>query len=294
MAAGPREGASEAEIHALESTLQVKLPEDLVSLYGNHNGAADRGKLPWRLLPTCEAEAMNAELRRERILPPEVSLFWTDDEGDFAGIYFAGPLTGNVCFIDHEDPDFTPRFKTLKRFLNAVITAAKFGHSWREMPSDYPCSKNESDAESLQQLLTQFRSVTDFRERCQLAFDIMALTPLERTADLLPFLDDEDLWVQERAAEHLGKRRYAPAIPLLVKVAQRDAGRVPNAQIGAIVALGRMKSAEGLESLLGLADTIQRFHSYIIRALELHGCSIKFDGDKWKFRLPRAKEWKTL
>jgi HEAT repeat protein len=163
------------------------------------------------------------------------------------------------------------------------------------MKTDRSNAPNDKSSEQLEQLYERFRSTIDVQKRRQLGFDIIALTPPERTPDLLGFLEDQDLWVQEEAAEALGRRRYQPAIPQLVKVAQRETTRVHNARIGAILALGRMKSAEGLEALLGLAGTIPTsFHPYLVKAMELHGCPIKYEGGQWKFQLPGTNQWSTF
>lgn len=160
-----------------------------------------------------------------------------------------------------------------------------------EMPG--PGSAKSSD--KLEQLYQEFHAATDLKKRRKLAFDIIALTPSERTVELLRFLEDPDLWIQEAAAEALGKRKYQLAIPELVKVAQRETTRVHNARIGAILALGRMKSTEGLQALLGFASTIPNgFHSYLVKALELHGCPVKFEEGKWKFQLPGSDQWSTF
>lgn len=163
------------------------------------------------------------------------------------------------------------------------------------MTAEMSGADNDECSGKLEQLYQQFRSVSDVKKRRKLAFDVIAMTPPERTSELLSFLDDQDLWVQEGAAEALGMRKFQPAIPELMKVAQRETTRVHNARIGAILALGRMKSAEGLQALLGLAGAIPSgFHSYIVKALELHGCPTKFEEGKWKFQVPGSSQWSTF
>ncbi|BCC09470.1 hypothetical protein BCM0060_p2136 (plasmid) [Bacillus cereus] len=51
----------------------------------------------------------------------------------------------------------------------------------------------------------------DEEKRTQYLFSIMALTPYTQLHEIIPLLEDSDMWVQERAAEILGFHRYAPA-----------------------------------------------------------------------------------
>jgi hypothetical protein len=286
-------GAAKSELAALEKHLGVTLPNELATLYSDHNGEGDRGELPWRLLSTTESAQINRDLSAEKILSPEIRLFWSDDEGNFAGIYFEGPLAGSICFFDHEERDFAPRFKSLTSFLQAIIAAAEQSQTWREMPSNISSEKTDSQSDPLQQLRNKFSSETNARKRRQLAFDLLAIIPAENSADIIPYLDDPDLHVQERAAETLGRHRHEPAIPLLIQLAQRETTKVHNARIGALLALGRIKTPRSLDALLSLSAAIPHaFHPYIFKALELHGCPIKFENGQWKYQL--QDQWRTL
>lgn len=294
LCSNPNPPSSAAEIQTFESALQLTLPKELASLYRNHNGATGCGKSPWRLLPLAEAESIQRTLLEDDVLPGDLVIFAADDEDRLAAYYLAGPLQGHICCFESEEPDSSPKYKTLDSFLEAVITAAQKGQRWPEMPTDLPGpSAPESDA--LQQLREQHRTATNSRKKRKLAFDIMALIPADRAAELLPFLDDEDLHVQERATELLGKHRYQPAIPRLVEVAKRETTRIHNPRIGAILALGRMKSDAGLKSLFDLAPVIPNgFHAYIIQAFSHHGLPTKLDAGRWKFQMPGSEDWRTL
>lgn len=48
-------------------------------------------------------------------------------------------------------------------------------------------------------------------KRAQYLFSIITLTPYTQLHEILPLLDESDMWIQERAAEILGFHRYVPA-----------------------------------------------------------------------------------
>lgn len=290
---GAAAGASKADIKALEKSLAIKLPKDLVAIYSAYNGQVDRENLPFRLLSTTEAPQVNQVFSGDKVLPPDVRLFWTNDGDYYAGLFFDGVFKGNVCFFDSAERDFAPRYKTIKRFLEALVSAIGTGLEARDMPSDFGLTGNRDEGGILDTLRQQFRSATAHRSRRQLAFNVMALIPPNRAEELFPFLDDEDLWVQERAVETLGKYQHQEAIPLLIKVAERETTRIHNARIASIVALGRMKSAPALEGLFHLARVIpEPFYIYIYGALGEHGFKTKFEAGQWKYQ--HEGEWRSL
>lgn len=49
------------------------------------------------------------------------------------------------------------------------------------------------------------------KKRAQYLFSIITLTPYAQLHEILPLLDELDMWIQERAAEILGFHRYVPA-----------------------------------------------------------------------------------
>lgn len=51
----------------------------------------------------------------------------------------------------------------------------------------------------------------DEDKRTQYLFSIMAITPYIQLDEIIPLLEDSNMWVQERAAEILGFHRYLPA-----------------------------------------------------------------------------------
>ncbi|MEO3944273.1 hypothetical protein [Gorillibacterium sp. CAU 1737] len=74
--------------------------------------------------------------------------------------------------------------------------------------------------------------------RCQYLFSLMALTPYEDLDSLLIYLEDEDMFVQERACEIVGHHRYEPAREKLNWVAAEG---THNGKLAAKKALAKMR-----------------------------------------------------
>ncbi|MDA1874722.1 MULTISPECIES: hypothetical protein [Bacillus] len=84
---------------------------------------------------------------------------------------------------------------------------------------DYPCSKENTDELQLQQDVQAIEELKNLlkkpelteEKRAQYLFSIITLTPYAQLHEILPLLDESDMWIQERAAEILGFHRYVPA-----------------------------------------------------------------------------------
>lgn len=294
--------AAKAEIETLTLSLGP-LPKELRALYSSMNGMARKGRLPFRLLSIAEASEQNSKWLIEPGFPPEARVFWEDEDGGFAAVFLSGTLQGKICVFDHDEPDYSPRFCACRSFLRAQIAAARDGKEWRDLPGDYPPPKSApADHTALEKLLQECKLATNLRTRRKLAFDVMALCPLEDPALLLAWLDDEDLWVQERAAELLGKRRCEVAVPKLFEVVRRPTARVHNARIAAILALGRMQSESVTLKLEALASELagSGFGPYFIAAFELAGWSTKLEpggsgqAPRWWYCPRDSDAWKAL
>ncbi|MFD0715002.1 hypothetical protein [Paenibacillus sp. GCM10027626] len=74
--------------------------------------------------------------------------------------------------------------------------------------------------------------------RCQYIFSIMALTPKTHLDSIVDYLNDEDMYVQERACEIIGFHRYIPAREKLIEVSTTG---MHNGKFAAKRALARMK-----------------------------------------------------
>lgn len=160
---------------------------------------------------------------------------------NYIGIHTSGILKNKICFIDHEEMDVTPVFRSVQQLLSA-ITAAPECYDYRDIPADsfdYPSlpglpeswlSADRGDVAALRQ---QYNTAD---ERTQLAFAIMALTPYDDIAELIPWLNNKDMYIQERAIRIFGFHRYAPVKQQLEELTTKAQH---NGQIAARVALRR-------------------------------------------------------
>lgn len=174
----------------------------------------------------------------------------TDNQSNYWCLYVAGMLRGMVCFLSHEEADLTPVFRSLPRFITAVQQ-----HPDAAEPADFPTvaldfplymasgSVLVGDSRLAAQLREALAAETDEDVRQQLAFASMALTAPDELGTLYPFLDDEDMYVQERAIELLGRHRYQPAFDHLQRLLTAAAHN------------GRMAAKRALQRLAGKPDS---------------------------------------
>ncbi len=174
----------------------------------------------------------------ENIMP-----LWTNGHSDYIGVYVSGTLQGKICYLDHEESDLAPVFRTVHSFLTAVQQHPNT--YWEELPHDYPSDRSLSEQQQnediacIHQLLTQLeQQQLDDQERCMLLYSVMALTPYTHLDSLMPYLEDDGMYVQERACAILGHHCYVPAQPALEKVAQHG---MHNGQLAAKIALSRIQ-----------------------------------------------------
>ena len=134
---------------------------------------------------------------------------------NYIGIHTSGTLKNKICFIDHEEMDVTPVFRNVQQLLSA-ITAAPECYDYRDIPVasfDYPSLPGlaepwlTADRADVAALWQQYNIAA---ERTQLAFAILALTPYDDVAPLIPWLNNKDMYIQERAIRIFGFHRYAP------------------------------------------------------------------------------------
>lgn len=177
----------------------------------------------------------------EELLP-----LWTNDHSDYIGVYASGILRGKVCHISHEETDLSPGFRSVETFLTAVQQYPE--QEWEELTKDYPTVRELSEqevAEDIQCLSGLLMKIeqgeVDEDERCMLLYSVMALTPNSQLDTLLPYLDDEDMYVQERACDVLGHHRYVPAKEKLEIVAKQG---MHNGKSAAARAMSRIRQQE--------------------------------------------------
>lgn len=110
---------------------------------------------------------------------------------------------------------------------------------------DFPARvEDDADQQSLVQLYQQLekaQQVNDETSPQQVAYCIMALTPLTQLEALYVFVQSDDMFIEERAITLLKVHQYAPARDLLMRMASEA---LPNGRQAALKALGLIRQAE--------------------------------------------------
>ncbi|MDI4645870.1 hypothetical protein [Cohnella hashimotonis] len=166
---------------------------------------------------------------------------WENSGGDYIAIYRRGPLAGKICVMSHEETDLTPRWRNVISLLERMDADPE--GEWRDWTFDYPAPEGipgeqlEQDRKTVDQLWSLLKQEDEEDIRCQTAFAIVALTPKADLAELLALLEDEDMYVQERACERFGEEQFTAAEQPLRELARSG---MSNAKSAAARALAGM------------------------------------------------------
>ena len=295
----PNPGCTTEQLNDLAAALATTLPAELMTIYKDHNGMADAATLPFRLMSVDEVKREFRALQAVGMLTSAIRAFWTDDRSNFAGLYVTGPLAGKLCFLHHEATEFTPVFRSIPSFYQAALAAAEAEVLWFDMKTDYPVlevhrSKQEYD-EDLALALGQialYQQATDAEARMQAALCAMNLLPLSETYRLLDFVWVDDMWIQERACDLLGQKKFVDAVPTLAHVVRVGSH---NGRIAALQALGRIGTRAALEELIKLATELDEgWDVHLAGALENCGCEVVHDNGVWRYRLSSDHSWRVI
>jgi hypothetical protein len=184
--------------------------------------------------------------------------FWQGLNGEYALVYLDGPLKPRVYFIDYDGRETSVAYRSVESFLDAMSQAKNYEQNdWFTVATDYfiesqyylhgvavcrPASAGDFEKDLLDRELLrgEYRpeKVNDDIDERYYAFNIMSLTPPDRTEEIISFLDSDDMCVQERACRILGHRNCERAIDRLVCVARTG---MVNGRGAALRALKKMK-----------------------------------------------------
>lgn len=237
--------------------------DDLIAIYRDHNGMPigdSHQLLPVRLMSYEESHNLNAQIRMLEFSDPgwielenDQYLLWSDDNGDYMGIYLAEPLTGKIFFLDHEEPDYAPRFRSVRTFYEALINAAKcnavksedeYFIYYKDLATDYPKSRadplhDDSDMNAASTYVNLYQAESDNRKRFRYASIAMNLLPIYHRDALVMFADDtRNPWIQERAIRIFGLRRDKQAIEQITRIVHTS--KHGNPQIAGELALQKI------------------------------------------------------
>ncbi|MFC9707242.1 HEAT repeat domain-containing protein [Paenibacillus sp. NPDC056933] len=169
---------------------------------------------------------------------------WTDDHSNYIGLHVQGACQNRVSYISHEETDIAPAYRSVSSFIRELKRNPH--QDWDELKKDYP-SDIELSRDQINEDLTCIQELNDVIEsdqrlnedvRCQYIYCIMALTPKSHLNSLMKYVDDEDMYVQERACEIMGFHRYTPAREKLVEVSKEG---MHNGKLAAKRALAQMR-----------------------------------------------------
>jgi hypothetical protein len=171
----------------------------------------------------------------------------TDNQSNYICVYKSGALFGKVCHVSHEEVSMEPKFRSIENLI-ATINQNPDSWEWLDLPEstfDYPQKAYVPDTEDDKKIIPLLRDSlnkeTDDEIKVQTAFCIMALTPPENLEDIYPFLDDDDMYIQERAIRIFGFHKYKPAVP---KLRELETTAKHNGQFAAKLALKKIQSEQ--------------------------------------------------
>lgn len=180
--------------------LEVSLPGEVVNRLERHAEVQRQQEFFLRMLKPEEVREMLDALSDfevfESILP-----LWTDDNSNYIALYVDGPLKYRICYLNHEETDNSPAFRSVGNFIRELEKNAQ--QDWEDLNKDYPSLAAQADREDLsiiQELVKQSeRQQADEDLRRQCLFSMMALIPQDLLPTILPFVEDEDPYVREHA-----------------------------------------------------------------------------------------------
>jgi len=174
----------------------------------------------------------------------------TDNNSNYIGYFYTGPLKGKICFINHEETDLSPGFRSVNNLIQEILS--KPDCEWLELSLDYPEeARNDlnlhEDLETIELIkknIADNKINDDYRQ--QLMYALISITPFSCTEDLYKYLKSDDMYIQEKAVNVIRKRRYKKAADKLFDIAKNG---MHNGKISAICALKEINTKETSDML---------------------------------------------
>jgi hypothetical protein len=257
--------ASDSELWKLQDAVGL-LPDDVLAIYRDHDGAARRpgrgeAYLPARLMPideVVEHQPLLDAAMAQSVMIGRIAWLWTDDNSNYVGVYTSGPLEGWWVKLDHEEPMLAPAWRSVASFLERLLDSAPGTARGDDVAADIPTiprdvPAREDDPDHVARDRAIARSLTELYEKCD-AGDVeqedlrrlyaccaMALTPARDVESLNGFLRDDDMWTPETAVRSLEFRNYRGPIGDLERLAREGHA---NGDSAALRLLVRMRTDE--------------------------------------------------
>ncbi len=230
----------------LFNRLSITLPIALVEELETHN-KKQKDQIYFLRLMEFEEIIELADFISEIEVFQDIIPLWTDNNSNYVGLHIQGACKYRVSYINHEKTDLSPGFRSISSFITELEQHPNF--DWHELKKDYPSESEisrteiDEDLSCIEELNTLISSNPLINDdiRCQYIFSIMALTPKRYLDSLIKYLDDEDMYVQERACEIIGFHRYIPAREKLIEVSKNG---MHNGKLAAKRALSRIRGKQ--------------------------------------------------
>lgn len=238
----------------LSAKFGITLPASLVEELEAHSRKQKEQSFFLRLMNIDEIVEV-ADFVSEMEVYQDILPLWTDDHSNYIGLYVGGACKYRICYINHEETDVSPAFRSIASFIQRMELYPDL--DWHELRKDYPSEAESGTAEmdedltciaELELFLASNPSISD-DVRCQSIFSIMALTPKSHLDSLLVYLEDEDMFVQERACEIFGFHCYMPAREQLIEVSNNG---MHNGKLAAKNALAKIREKQAKDLNHGL------------------------------------------
>jgi len=299
------------DIQRIEKIAKCKMLTSVTqeALDENSPLCGERDSLRFTFITAKEHQQLQSFIRDKTASPipliPELKIFWMDQDGNYMGIFVAGPMLGRLALVGHDSSiDCAPLYRGLDTFIEAIKVGIKTPDNEWPYQVDYPNTGDElqadastvdieSDVECLKQVESSAALAQDpFRKRF-LNSCIISLTPKQYAARIVPMLNNADYHVCSRACLLLGYYQFDEACGKLVQIAADI--RNP-ARFGAIDGLGLMRTKTSQEALLKLIRDGMQLPGNITTALKRHGLDAFFNKNysntgqtiiEWHVRIPK-------
>ena len=187
-------------------------------------------------------------------------------------------MKGKICFIDHEELDLALRYNSIYSFYKILLGIAKknvvknisdeYLINWSEMKTDFPIleysANNNENSELARRFTEKYKNEYDEEKKQYFAFCAMNLLPMSETENLLEFTKSEDMWVQEKACELIGKKKYEPGISILVDVVKHG---MHNGKMASMIALRNFKTKESEKEVKNLYQEVEEGYKIYLRPI---------------------------
>jgi hypothetical protein len=139
----------------------------------------------------------------------------TDENSNYWCVYVDGVMKGMVCYLSHDELNLEPKFRCISNLIDVIENNSDvfdfddFNENVFEFPATNEIAEFPERREIIAQLFTELKIETDEDRMQQLAFIIMALSlNNEIETNIYPFVDDGNMYIQERAIQLLGFHKY--------------------------------------------------------------------------------------